>query len=134
MIKCILPERGSDPGGDGHFGARRGTRLHMGIDYAAIPESVIVSPVKGRVTKIGYPYGDDLSYRYVQICSRDGDNHRIFYIEPLVSVGENVKEGTPIGLVQDVSKRYPIPVGMKPHVHYEIKDDNGVYMNPGDYR
>lgn len=130
MIKVILPERGIDPGGNGMFGAPRGTRLHMGVDYAAAPESIVLSPVKGRVTKVGYPYGDDLSYRYVQVTTKDGEAHRLFYVEPLVDIGNNVKVGDKLGIVQDVSQRYPIPKGMKPHVHYEIKDANGVYMNP----
>lgn len=130
MIKIICPERGTDPAGAGHFGARRGTRLHLGVDYTAQPESIVLSPVKGKVTKLGYPYGDDLGYRYVEVTDRAGDRHRLFYVEPLVLLDQRVKEGDKIGIVQDITRRYPNS-GMKPHIHYEIKDENGQHLDPG---
>ena len=130
MLKVKTPERGTDTWGSGLWGAPRGSRLHMGVDYTAWPESILLSPVKGKVTKLGYPYGDDLSYRYVQVVDREGCRHRFFYVEPLVDVGDRVKVGTELGIVQDIVKRYPVPKGMKPHVHYEIIDSNGNYMNP----
>jgi murein DD-endopeptidase MepM/ murein hydrolase activator NlpD len=81
------------------------------------------------VTKLGYPYGDDLQWRYVQITDASGFNHRTFYVEPLVRVGQRVEEDEPIGEAQDISQRYPAQ-GMKPHVHYEIKSGDGEYLNP----
>jgi hypothetical protein len=103
----------------------------MGVDYVAAPESILLSPVKGEVTKLGYPYGDDLSYRYVQITDKEGNKHRFFYVEPLVELGQKVRKTTRIGIVQDITRRYPTPVGMKVHVHYEIINKDGLYEEPG---
>lgn len=133
MIRVIAPERGRDPGGNGRFGAPRGTRLHMGIDYNVSPGSQVLSPVDGHVTKLGYPYGDDLSYRYVQITTQGRYEHRLFYVLPAedLVVGNRVETNTTVlGTAQDVSTRYPIPRGMAPHVHYEIRDQHGLYINP----
>jgi len=135
MFRFIAPERGTDAAGDGGYGASRGGRSHRGVDYAVLPGSVLLSPVNGRITKIGYPYADDLSYRYVQITTKRGEHHRFFYVEPHPDLEENQKiraEQTPIGVTQDVTARYP-ELDMTPHIHYEIKDASGAYLNPEKY-
>lgn len=91
-----LKRRGSDGFGAGHFGAPRGSRTHKGVDLLAQSGEAINSPVTGTVTKVGYPYGDDLSYRYVQITAGDYD-FRVFYVEPSVRVGQEVTTETAIG-------------------------------------
>lgn len=131
MLTTIAPRRGTDTWGSGAFGASRGNRLHMGVDFVTAPESTLLSPVKGEVTKLGYPYGDDLSYRYVEITDKDGSRHRFFYVEPLVDLRQKVRKGDKIGIVQDVTRRYPVPIGMKVHVHYEIINKDGLYEEPG---
>ena len=72
-----------------------------------------------------YPYGDDLSYRYVQVTV-GGYDFRVFYIDPSVRVGQEVTADTAIGLVQDLGLRYP---GIPNHVHFEIKSGGG-YLDP----
>ena len=130
MIHLITPKRGTDNWGSGEFGAPRGDRKHRGIDYAALPGSLVLSPVTGTVTKLGYPYSDDLEFRYVQITSEDGADHRVFYVDPNVKVGDRVFQGrSVIGEAQDLTGRYP---GITPHVHYEIKL-NGSYIDPEAY-
>jgi len=132
MIDAILtlPKRGTDAWGDGAFGARRGGHTHRGIDYACEPGVVILSPVAGVVTKHGYCYGDDLSYRYIQITSHVyRRHHRLFYVLPSLAVGNAVEVGEDIGEAQDISARYD--ARMVNHVHYEIKMD-GKYINPED--
>ena len=130
MLTVKTPKRGSDTWGSGAFGASRGKRNHMGIDYSAAEGSILCTPVTGHVTKLGYCYGDDLSYRYVQIKDQEGNRHRLFYVEPDVVVGDEVVEGDEIGEVQNIVRRYPTPKGMKNHVHYEIIDTNELYVNP----
>lgn len=134
MIIAILPKRGSDNYGSGAFGASRGGRSHNGIDYACHPGSKILSPVNGKVTKLGYPYADDLSYRYVQVTDDEGLDHRIFYVSPEVVTGDVVMAGvTVVGEAQNICRRYPRttdkPAGMTNHIHYEIKG-SGRYINP----
>ena len=124
MIKTILPHRGTDDWGSGAFGANRGRRTHKGIDYACYPDTRILSPVNGEVTKLGYPYADDLSYRYVQITDMNGYQHRLFYVEPGVDMGDHVLFGDLVGTAQDIAGRYKTPEKyMKNHIHYEILVD-----------
>lgn len=131
MIKSTLPKRGVDDWGDGEFQASRGgLKKHKGIDYACYPGTAIQSPVNGLVTKLGYPYADDLSYRYVQIKTEDEKKHRFFYVEPSVKVGDYVHFGDCIGEAQDIAGRYSTPNKvMKNHIHYEILV-NGKPINP----
>jgi len=135
-VKIIAPLRESDSYGSGHFGASRGNRKHNGKDYACYPKSKILSPVEGKVTKIGYPYGDDPSFRYVQITTKEGYNVRVFYVEQIVFVGSLVNQDDVIGLSQKLGDRYPAdkdhPLGITDHIHLEIKDLQGKYVNP-DY-
>lgn len=130
MIRQLvtLPLR-SDAAGDGRYGAPRGERSHNGIDYECTPGAPVLSVVSGTVSKLGYCYGDDLSWRYVEIRAVDGLKHRLFYVDPLVEIGDTVDSMTPIGRAQDISKRYP-DRGMLPHVHYELKDLDGNFINP----
>jgi len=128
-MKLILPPRRKDIFGCGHFGASRGNRTHNGIDYACTPESKIFSPVEGKVTKLGYPYSDDLYFRYVQVTTKEGYNVRVFYVEPFIVVGDYVNESVIIGASQSLDKRYP---NITEHIHLEIKGVNGQFIDPQD--
>lgn len=129
MIKLIPPKRRPDNFGSGHFNAPRGDHFHNGEDLAAWVGSIVLSNIAGRVTKIGYPYGDDLSFRYVQVTSGSGLDYRFFYVNPSVKVGDNIKVDDELGTVQDLNKRYD---GITPHIHFEVKK-SGEYLDPNDY-
>ena len=122
MLLTIAPKRGRDAWGSGAFGASRGSRDHNGIDYHVVRGTKICSLTDGRVTKLGYPYGDDLSYRYVEVTDAGGFRHRYFYVEPTIGLGEMVDRGTVIGLAQDIKARYDDNPQrqMRNHVHYEV--------------
>lgn len=110
--------RGNDPTGHGYYGAKRGNRKHKGLDLVAAPKTKVVSPINGIITKIGYPYANNLSFRYVEIT---GDVYRVrlMYVFPKnLSVGSRVYEGDVVGEVQDISS-YWNPK-MKNHVHFEL--------------
>jgi murein DD-endopeptidase MepM/ murein hydrolase activator NlpD len=121
-----LGPRGVDAYGSGRFGASRdgGARQHAGVDYIAKAGQMVLAPISGYVTKIGYPYGDDTELRYVQI-----DNPalkisaRVFYVDPGVVVGQAVRLGTRIGVAQTLQARYP--AGITDHVHLEMADGAG---------
>ena len=122
MLLTIATKRGSDAWGSGEYGASRGSRRHNGIDYHTVAGTKICSMTEGKVTKLGYPYGDDLSYRYVEITDPGGYRHRYFYVEPTVKMGETVQRTDVIGVAQDIKARYDDNPerSMKNHVHYEI--------------
>ena len=132
MILTKLPNRGSDDWGNGEFGSPRGSRTHKGIDYACYPLTQIFCSVDGIVTKLGYPYGDDLGYRYVEVTDGGKFRHRYFYVEPCVKVGQRVNRASFIGTAQDIAGRYSDPTknSMKNHIHYEILMVNDNPVNP----
>ena len=127
MIKAILRHRVIDNWGSGAYGASRGDRTHNGIDYACPPGTSILAPCDGVVTKLGYPYGDDLSFRYVQITRANGEKWRIFYVEPSVELNQQVYEGDIVGKSQALGNRYD---KITEHIHLEVKDMQGNYHNP----
>lgn len=126
VTETTLAKRIADPWGKGHFGAPRNGRTHNGQDYCCPTGAHVLSPVTGVVTKVGFPYGDDLAFRYVQVTDSEGYEHRVFYLEPLVKHGEDVPEGSVLGLSQDLSRRYR---GILQHVHYEIRY-RGEFIDP----
>lgn len=126
-MKILASQRKSDSFGSGHYGASRGSRKHSGVDYACYPKSKIFSPVTGQVTKLGYPYADDTSFRYVQVTTREGYDVRVFYVNPSVNLNDQVNENSIIGSSQELGKRYP---EITEHVHLEIKGKNGKFVNP----
>lgn len=132
MIKVIAPKRTHDNHGSGAYGARRagGKRKHNGIDYAVWPDSQVMSECGGYVTKLGHPYGDDLSFRYVEVTDGLGTRWRYFYVRPAVAEGESIYPGKVIGAAQDLRPRYP---GITPHAHLELIDKDGNYIDPEGY-
>ena len=130
FVSTELPLRTPDKWGEGHFGASRGDRTHNGTDYECAVGSEIQSPCNGEVTKLGYVYSDDLSFRYVQITDAKGRRHRCMYTEPTVRLHAQVQVGYKIGVLQDLDVRYR---DISPHVHYEIIDTDGNYINPEEF-
>jgi len=133
MLKQIITQGiRSDEAGDGHFGASRGSRTHRGVDYDCDPVAPVLCLVAGKVTKLGYCYADDLSWRYVQVTDKDSYKHRFFYVTPTVQVGDFIGRESIIGVAQDITERYPSQ-GMNAHVHYEIKTTKGEYLDPEEF-
>ena len=120
--------RGCDAQGCGSFGAPRGVGSHYGSDYEATTGQEVYASVSGIVEKIGYPYADDLSFRYIKIAASDGTIVRELYVFPApgLTVGDSVAAGTIIGTEQILSGRYP---GITEHSHLDIETDDG-YVDP----
>lgn len=118
--------RECDGQGCGHFGASRGSRTHNGVDMECVPGTEVGSPVTGQVTKLGYPYANDLSIRYVQITA-ENYHFRVFYVEPCVQVGDWVQINDTVGTSQRLES---MDRGGTQHVHLEIKTSKGEYIDP----
>ncbi|HYD43986.1 MAG TPA: M23 family metallopeptidase [Phenylobacterium sp.] len=106
--------------GSGAYGASRdgGVRHHEGVDYVAEGGQAVKAPISGYVTRIGYAYGDDLSFRYVEITNPAlRYQARVLYVSPEVAVGDTVRLGEAIGEAQTLQGRYP---GITDHVHLEV--------------
>lgn len=116
----LLPTIRVDDAGDGHFGALRGDRTHCGVDYESVPGSVVLSPFPlACVVRWGYPYAGDSEYRLI-LLEVDDILVKIMYVDPLPEPGERLRMGDRIGVVQDVTQRYP-GQRMKPHIHVEAR-------------
>jgi len=129
MLRAVttLPLRGVDKWGSGAFDAPRGSRRHTGVDFAAEPGSILLSPVAGVVTKWGTVYADTPVYEYIQVTDSGGRMHRFYYVQPTHPLGSEMVVLGRLGVVQDITTRYE---GIKNHVHYEIKLDRTTYDNP----
>lgn len=112
----------------GAFGADRRFRPHQGADFEAIPGQNVVAVTGGIVDKVGYPYADDLSFRYVRIITSDGYVVRQLYVAPAsgISAGASVSAGQVIGTSQGLGTRYP---KITEHVHVDIHH-SGKPVNP----
>ncbi len=125
--------RGVDGFGSGAFLASRdeGARLHRGADFVAAAGQRVNAPMSGYVTKIGYPYGDDLSLRYVELTNRAiGYVVRIFYVQPGVTLGQALRQGDMIGVSQSLQRRYP---AITDHVHVELTDLAYGHVDPAKF-
>lgn len=112
--------RAWDGFGSGAYGASRdgGVRHHGGVDYVAKAGQAVKSPISGYVTRIGYAYDDDLSFRYVEISNPAlRYQARVLYVSPEVAAGDTVRLGETIGEAQTLQGRYP---GITDHVHLEL--------------
>lgn len=122
--------RGTDKWGSGAFGASRGKHKHEGIDYRADPGDLCLPMKPGVVTKVGYPYANDFSFRYVEVEDFEGYKARYFYVDPVVKEGDHVSLLSPLGVVQSLNGRYP---GIKDHVHVEVISPDNRVINPESY-
>ena len=131
MIKP--PMRTPDKHGEGHFGARRGKRTHIGIDLACAKDSTVCALASGRITKVGYPYipsdPEKGHLRYIQIETAEGDRHRYFYVSLFgdLSLNDFVRKWDEIGKAQGLLDIYP---GIGDHIHFEIKTAGGEPVDP----
>lgn len=140
-MKINPPKRMADKFGSGHYGDRRSKVVdgetiyysHVGEDYACYPDSVIYPDKAGEVTKLGYCYSDDLSFRYVEVRDDSGIYARYFYVNPIVEVGDRVTNDEPIGRSQKLGGRYR---NITEHVHletFERVEGKKVYFDPNTY-
>lgn len=121
-----MTPRKCDGHGCGHWHAPRGKRVHEGVDLECIPGTPVDSPVQGTVTKLGIVYVDDHHWRYVQVSS-EGYDFRLFYVDPVVEVGQIVSAGSMLGRLQRLGTRYE---RITEHVHFEIKNSEGEAIDP----
>lgn len=122
--------RGQDRYGSGAFGSARdgGKRKHEGVDYAAPPGHKATAPIAGVVVRIGHAYKNDARLAYIEIANKDnGYSAKVLYVAPSVTVGQRLAAGETIGVVQDLSVKYP--AGITNHVHVEVRDPTGAPLD-----
>tara|TARA_B100000809_G_C15106092_1_gene518821 strand:+ start:1098 stop:1523 length:426 start_codon:yes stop_codon:yes gene_type:complete len=127
--KCTIL-RNEDTTGNGWFGAKRGNRLHEGVDFVVTPGEKIFACCSG-VVRIGNVYAASTKMKLVEIKGSI-DVHTVkvkqMYVLPSVVNGEAVVMGQVIGVAQDVAK-YHGSNKMQPHVHVSVWK-NGLLTDP----
>jgi len=124
------PLRADDAFGSGVFLASRdgGVRRHLGADYVAVAGQAVAAPISGYVTKIGFAYAGDQQLRYVELTNRAiGYAVRVFYLQPVVMLGEAVRLGQTLGRAESLQGRYP---GITDHVHVEVAELARGHVDP----
>lgn len=101
----IIILRGKDPTGHGHFGAKRGERIHNGTDYVAQPNENIYACISG-IVRIGNVYKSTKKgkpkMKLVEIKNSQ-DKVKQMYVSCLLETGDKIAEGDLIGFSQDIS-------------------------------
>jgi len=108
----------SDSEGDGNYGARRGSRVHNGIDFLCDEGQAIGAPFDMKILRVAKPkVGSVMSGIEWQAGRSTG---KMFYFEPdYTLIGKEVKQEQLIGVAQSVSKDYGLP-NMKDHIHFQV--------------
>jgi len=113
-----------DHWGSGEYGARRGQRLHDGVDYVGIPGQDVYMPILGVLERIAKPHAGD--YSGVLIRAKNM-SIMLFYFWPFPGmIGQEWREGDVIGKMQDITKKYDDR--MAPHIHMRINSMNPDYF------
>lgn len=107
----------NDSGGLGHFGAKRGSRKHNGVDFACTSGQSILMPVDGVIVRESLPYKNDLRWLGVHIVNPRIEIKMWYFIPFKHLVRYDVEAGTPIGIAQNIGEKYE---GVTPHIHLKI--------------
>ena len=111
-----MNRRGSDPTGYGHYGAKRGTRKHKGIDLLTKPGMTVFSPIDGFITKLGTAYKATTRFKYIDVSGEEY-RWRLMYCRPTLKLGARITAGDFIGTAQDIAAYHGGE--MLCHIHVE---------------
>ncbi len=117
----ICPIQGTSAYGDTWGAPRSGGRRHQGVDMLAAPGTPLQAIIGGFVTQRPNVLGGIT-------ISLQGDNGNRYYYAHLSGyegVGGRVEQGAVIGYVGDTGNATGVP-----HLHFEIRPNGGVPMNP----
>jgi hypothetical protein len=114
----------NDKWGDGTFGAKRGSKVHDGLDLVVVPGQPIFSMIDGAVEKYEQCYLSDAKWTGIQIANTQV-RVELWYMEALPDlVRRFVQAGQMVGYAQNISEKYPptekIPHEMTPHIHVRV--------------
>lgn len=107
----------SDSGGDGHYRAKRGNRLHGGTDYKCEPLQNVLAPISGIIEREARPYADG-EWSGVVISNSDMKIKMFYFVPNPLKIGKHVDQGEVIGIAQDIGEKYK---GVTPHIHLQIE-------------
>lgn len=101
---------------------------HFGTDIAAPLGTPVFAAEEGVVTEVGGDGYNDGYGQYVVVKHPNGLSTAYAHCGlTFVSVGDDVKRGQTIALVGESG------FAAGPHLHFEVRDHNGEYLDPSDY-
>lgn len=115
-------------GGLPHFGARRlkedgTTDAHYGVDYQAKEGTPVYAPITGNLAPTGKfsKYGT-VSVRIQGTGEYKGYGVQLGYVKLLgnLNIGNPVKAGQQVGVMQNMVQYYPTSPGMQNHLHFSV--------------
>ena len=115
--------------GSGHYNAKRGKRLHRGVDFVSSVGESVYAPMAG-VVRILQVY-EDARLSHLTGIEIKGSEFivKLFYVHRFkVKSGQQVAKGDVIGQAQAVAASYSSK--MLNHVHMEVTDLKGQHYNP----
>ena len=118
IISCTGEHLRMDGAGDGYYGAKRGSRLHLGHDYPCVKGQNIVAPITGRISRIARPYIRDEVYSGCEIVGQRLTVKLFYMLLTPGFVGREVSQGEVIGVAQAISEKYGPP--MTDHIHLAV--------------
>lgn len=112
--------RTSDSWGQGHYGAGRGTRKHLGLDIVCGDGATVYVPfdveLKGKVVVYNDPKKAAINNGIN--LSGEGLCFKLFYVKPVKYNGK-LKKGSVLGTLLPMQTVYP---GITSHVHVQMCD------------
>uniref|UniRef100_A0A671X1W4 Leukocyte cell derived chemotaxin 2, tandem duplicate 1 n=1 Tax=Sparus aurata TaxID=8175 RepID=A0A671X1W4_SPAAU len=112
--------RQSDSRGQGHYGARRGDRVHKGLDIMCTDGSTVYAPFDVTLHGNVIVYTDPAKAAINQGINLRGEGlcFKLFYVRPDKTSG-SVRKGQRIGTMLPMQSVYP---GITSHVHVQMCD------------
>uniref|UniRef100_UPI0037E8B42C leukocyte cell-derived chemotaxin-2-like n=1 Tax=Semicossyphus pulcher TaxID=241346 RepID=UPI0037E8B42C len=112
--------RTSDNWGRGEYGARRGSRLHQGLDIVCNDGSVVYAPIDVTLNGKVIVYNDPKKAAINSGINLQGEGlcFKLFYVQPDRTSG-TVRKGQRIGVMLPMQEVYP---GITSHVHVQMCD------------
>jgi len=126
----------NDSQGHGHFGAPRGSRVHLGLDLSTKVGQAILSPLEGSAVNF---IGASTRHPMVDITPSDLslgiEKIRVLYVNALEDVklwsSYKVSSGDKIGTASDLED-LGYSSAVKPHIHLQIMSD-GNWVDPAPF-
>ena len=107
-----------DAEGFGHYGAKRGTKIHQGTDYLAVPGQPIVAPFDMVLSRYSNPNSGFPLESGVKWVTPSGSG-RMWYFVPIPKlIGTFVTKAEVIGIAIDLTTYYGPK--MLSHIHFQI--------------
>lgn len=108
----------TDSEGYGHYGSRRGRRIHKGTDYLAEPNQDIVAPFDMLIKRYANPTTEFPLTSGIAWTTPHMMGKMFYFVPDPHLIGAVVTKGQYIGLAIDLEKYYS--ADMSSHIHFQI--------------